>query len=279
MSRFACIASLVTTAPSSGSGASSGRKWLISFALPDLATLSCAITMPGVWVTAASRWTFLFPPALAPLRSLPSTATACRAGTCPRSPVTAGSSHGCSGCGRNQPSSRSWRKLPAAGAFCFRFFSFFPSSFCRFAAAAAVTCGSSAASASAPVRAASSSSASRPSGTRYSVRADGATRSPVAGLTRQPWAASSSWSQPAAAPAIASGPRYPHAAPATSTDTTGASSWRIPRLFRRSVSRAASARRSAPGSGASPPPRWRRTASISDDASTGAALHGDVSDG
>ena len=46
-----------------------------------------------------------------------------------------------------------------------------------------------------------------------------------------------------------------------------------------SVSRAASARRSAPGSGASPPPRWRRTASISDDASTGAALHGDVSDG
>ena len=120
-----------------------------------------------------------------------------------------------------------WRKLPAAGGFRFRFFSFsffFPSSFCRFAAAAAVTCGSSAASASAAVRAASSSSASRPSGTRYSVRADGATRSPVAGLTRQPWAASSSWPQPAAASAIASGPRYPHAAPATSTDTTAASS-------------------------------------------------------
>ena len=129
MSLFACIASLVTTAPSSGSGASSGLKWLISFALPDLATLSCAITMPGEWVTAASRCTFLFPPAFAPLRSLPSTATPCRAGTCPGSPVTAGSSHGCSGCGRNQPSSRSWRKPSAAGGFRFRFFSaFFASS-------------------------------------------------------------------------------------------------------------------------------------------------------
>ena len=223
--------------------------------------------------------TLLFPPALAPLRSLPSTATACRAVTCPGSPVTAGSSHGCIVCVRNQPSSRSWRKLPAAGGFGFRFFSFFPSSFCRFAAAASVTCGSSAASASAAVRAASSSSASRPSVTRYSVRADGATRSPVAGLTRQPCASSSSWSQPAAASAIASGPRYLRSAPAASTDTTVSSSWRIPRRFRRSVSRAASARRSAPASGASPPPRWRRTASISDDASTGAALHGDVSDG
>ena len=85
-----------------------------------------------------------------------------------------------------------------------------------------MTGGSSAVFASAAVRAASSSSASRPSATRYSVRADGATRSPVAGLMRQPWAASSSWSQPAAS-AIASGPRYPHAAPATSTDTTGGS--------------------------------------------------------
>ena len=40
---------------------------------------------------------------------------------------------------------------------------------------------------------------------------------PVAGLTRQPWAANSSWSLTAAGPAITSGPRYPHAAPATST--------------------------------------------------------------
>ncbi|MGH3199155.1 MAG: hypothetical protein ACRDNT_25265, partial [Streptosporangiaceae bacterium] len=85
--------------------------------------------------------------------------------------MTAGSSHGRSGYGRNQPSSRSSRKRSAAGGFRFRFFSvFFPSSSCRFAAAAAVTCGSSAASAGAPVRAAPDPSASRPCGTRHSVR-------------------------------------------------------------------------------------------------------------
>jgi len=70
LSRFACMASLVTTVPTSGSGASSGLKWLISFALPALATLSWAITIPGTWVTAASRCTFLFWPYFAPLRSL-----------------------------------------------------------------------------------------------------------------------------------------------------------------------------------------------------------------
>ena len=37
---------------------------------------------PGAWVTAASRCTFLFWPYFAPLRSFPSTATPCRAGTC-----------------------------------------------------------------------------------------------------------------------------------------------------------------------------------------------------
>ena len=193
--------------------------------------------------------------------------------------MTAGSSQGCSGCGRNQPSSLSSRNFSAAGGFRFRFFAFFPSSACRFAAAAAVTCGSSAASASAPVSAASNSSGSRISGIRYSVRADGATRSPAGGLTRQPCAASTSWSQPAAACPIASGVPYPHATPATSTDTAGPSSCRRPRRFRVSVSRASSARRRTPGSGASPPPRWRRTASISDDGSTGAAFHGDVFDG
>ena len=39
-----------------------------------------------------------------------------------------------------------------------------------------------------------------------SIDADGATRSPVRGLTRQPCAASTSWSQPSAACATASGP-------------------------------------------------------------------------
>ena len=52
----------------------------------------------------------------APLRSLPSTATPWRAGTCPGSPQAAGSSHGCCGCGRNQPSSLSSRNASAAGA-------------------------------------------------------------------------------------------------------------------------------------------------------------------
>ncbi|MGH3200271.1 MAG: hypothetical protein ACRDNT_31115, partial [Streptosporangiaceae bacterium] len=42
MPLFDCIASLVTTAPSSGSGASSGLKRLISLALPDLAALVLA---------------------------------------------------------------------------------------------------------------------------------------------------------------------------------------------------------------------------------------------
>ena len=140
----------------------------------------------------------------------------------PGSPVTAGSSHGCSGCGRNQPPSRSWRKLPAAGGFCFRFFFsfFFPGSSCRFAAAAAVTCGASAASASAAVRAASSSSASRPSGTRS---ASAATARPQPSRRADPATVGGQQflAQPAAASAIASGPRYPHAAPATSTDTAG----------------------------------------------------------
>ena len=182
LSLFACIASVVTTVPASGSGPSRGLKWLISFAFPDLATLSWPITMPGVWVTAASRCTFFFPPALAPLRSLPSTATPWRAGTCPGSPHTAGSSQGCCGCGRNQPSSLSSRKDSAAGGF--RFFRFCSCSRCcsaRRAAYAAGTAGSSAASASAPASAASNSSASSIAGIRYSVRADGATRRPVTG--------------------------------------------------------------------------------------------------
>ena len=81
MSRVACIASAVTTAPRSGSGSSSGLKCVTSFAFPDLATLSWPMTSPVTWVTAPSKCTFFFPPALASLRSLPSTATATRAGT------------------------------------------------------------------------------------------------------------------------------------------------------------------------------------------------------
>ena len=75
MSLVACMASEVTRTPSSGSGSSSGRKCVTSFAFPALATLSWAMTRPGTWVTAASRCTFFFPPALASLRSFPSTAT------------------------------------------------------------------------------------------------------------------------------------------------------------------------------------------------------------
>ena len=60
LSLFACMASLVMTVPASGSGASRGLKWPSSFAFPALATLSWPITIPGTWVTAASRCTFLF---------------------------------------------------------------------------------------------------------------------------------------------------------------------------------------------------------------------------
>jgi len=97
--------------------------------LPVLGDLVLGDDQAGTWVTAASRCTFFFPPALASLRSLPSTAAAGRAGTCPGSPVTAASSQGWAGCARNQPSALSSRKLPAAGGFRFLFLrltSFFP---------------------------------------------------------------------------------------------------------------------------------------------------------
>ena len=195
MSLFACMASLVMTVPASGSGASRGLKWLISFAFPALATLSWPITIPGTWVTAASRCTFLFWPDFAPLRSLPSTATPWRAGTCPGSPHAAGSSHGCCGWGRNQPSGLSSRNASAADGFRFRFFRF-PSCLCRCSARcaeyAAGTAGSSAIAATAAVRAASNSSASSSPGSRSSIDADGAARFPVRGLTQQPCAARTS---------------------------------------------------------------------------------------
>jgi hypothetical protein len=63
----------------------------------------------------------------------------------------------------------------------------------RGAAYAAGIAGSSASAATAPVRAASSSSASSSLASLSSIDADGATRSPVRGLTRQPCAASTSW--------------------------------------------------------------------------------------
>jgi hypothetical protein len=71
--------------------------------------------------------------------------------------------------------------------------------------------------------------ASSRAGSRPSVDALGGSCRLVTGLRRLPCAASTSWSQPAAAPAIASGPEYPHATPAISTDTSEPSECRIPR--------------------------------------------------
>ena len=230
--------------------------------------------MPGTWVTAASRCTFLFPPALAPLRSFPSTATPWRAGTCPGSPVTAGSSHGWAGCGRNQPSWRSSRKAAAAGGFRFLFFCRSSCSRCcsaRCAAYAAGIAGSSASAATAPVRAVSSSSASSSLASLSSIDADGATRSPVRGLIQQPCAASTSWPQPAAACATASGPEHAAATPATSTDTSDGSGCRFPRAFRKSVSRPSSDSRNDTGSSAVPAGNRQRTSSVSHDEGRGAA--------
>ena len=118
-------------------------------------------------------------------------------------------------------------------------------------------------------RAASNPSGSIISGSLPSVDADGATRSPVRGDTRQPCAASTSWPQPAAACAIASGPPSPAAVPATATETSDASWCRIPFTPRRSASRRASASRNRTGSGAAPDGKWRRMTPISHDEPTG----------
>ena len=277
------MASLVTTAPSSGSGASSGLKWLISLAFPALATLSWAITMPGTWVTAASRCTFLFPPAFAPLRSLPSTATPWRAGTCPGSPQAAGSSQGWAGCGRNQPSSRSSRKLAAGRRLPLPLLlPFLP-------ARAAVPRGArhTRPGPPGPARARPRPPSARPrtrpgpaaSGSLSSIDADGATRSPVRGLLQQPCAASTSWSQPAAACATASGPCTPPPPPRPAP---------IPATPADAASPAPSAHRSAappatpgttPDQAPFPAGRWRRRQSVSHDEEPGAvkAVLGDGS--
>jgi len=273
-SRWVCIASAVMTTPARGSGSSSGLKWVISFALPALATLSWPITSPVIWVTAPSRCTLVFPPALASLRSLPSTATAGRAGRWPGSPVMAGSSHGWPGAARTRPSGLVSRSASPAGGLQCRFF--FPPPGLPAAARAAIraaTRGSSAVGAAHADSPASSSSASSRAGSRPSVDADGGSYSLVRGLRRHPCPASTSWSQPAAAPAIASGLPCPHATPATSTDTSDGRECRIPRGFRGSASRVPSTSRSDAGSGGAPAaPRWQRTTSISDDAYTGTAF-------
>ena len=85
------------------------------------------------------------------------------------------------------------------------------------------------------------------------MEADGGTRSPVRALTRQPCAASTSRSQPAATCATASGPPCPAAAPPIITETSDGSGCRFPRGFRASASRPSSDSRSRTGSGAVPP--------------------------
>ena len=185
MSRFACIASAVMTAPSSGSGPSSGLKWLISFALPDLATLSWRDHDARDVGDGGEQVHLLVPAGLGALALLAVHGDAAGGRERARDPrITAGSSQGCSGCGRNQPSSLSSRKHSAAGGF--RFFRFFSClvALC-FRAARGVRGrdrGSSAASASAPVSAASNPSAIQSSpGAGTASDADGATRSPVTG--------------------------------------------------------------------------------------------------
>ena len=216
---------------------------------------------------------FLLPAGLGELALLPSTATPWRAGTWPGSPQAAGSSHGCSGCGRNQPSSRSSRNFSAAGGFGFLFFrrSSFPRCCsARCAAYAAGTAGSSAAAATAADSAASSSSASSSLASLPSIDADGDARTPVRGQVQQPCAASTSWSQPAAACATASGPLSAAAAPAAITDTSDGSGCRFPRALRESVSRPSSDSRRDTGSSTAPAGRWRRMQSVSHDEDAGA---------
>ena len=228
--------------------------------------------MPGTWVTAASRCTFLLPPALAPLRSFPSTATPWRAGTCPGSPVTADRATGGPGAaGTSRPGVPPGRPLrPAASA----------------------SCSSAVLPARAAVRAvrgirSRDRRVERERGHRpgqgglelvrvqqfaslSSIDADGATRSPVRGLVQQPCAASTSWPQPCAACATASGPEHAAATPATSTDTSDDSGCRFPRAFRKSVSRPSSDSRNDTGSSAVPAGKRQRTSSVSHDEGRGA---------
>ena len=150
----------------------------------------------------------------------------------------------------------------AAGGFRFRLFclsSCFRRCCSQCAAYAAGIAGSSAMMATAAVSAASNSSGSSSFGSLSSIDADGAVRLPVRGLTQQPCAASTSWSQSAAACATDSGRRAPAAAPATSTDISDGSGCRFPRALRASVSSPSSNSRRDTGSGAVPAGRWRRT--------------------
>jgi SRSO17 transposase len=142
-----------------------------------------------------------------------------------------------------QPSALTWRSACAAGGLRRRARScFFVLPAARRAAIRAVSRdpGGPSAAAASP---ASSSSASSSAGSRPSVEADGGSCSPVRGFRRVPCAASTSWSQPAAACAIARMLQYPHATPITSTDTSDASECRIPRGLRRPVSRDSSTSR------------------------------------
>src|SRR5271157_2712549 len=84
----------VMTASSRGSGSSSGLKCVISPALPALPALSWPITTPVTWVTAPSRCTLAFLPALASLRSLPSYPLTVAVGVAVSVPVAVGVSVG-----------------------------------------------------------------------------------------------------------------------------------------------------------------------------------------
>lgn len=190
LSRVVCMA--VTRTPSRGSGSSSGWKWLTSLALPALANLSWLITSPVTWVMAPSRCTFFFRAALASLRSLPSTATAGRAGMWPRSPVTAGPSHGWPGAARTQPAPRTSRSALAARGLRRRLLCCLLSFLlARRAGTRVAGRGSSAAAAAHPDSPACSSSASSSRGSRPSVDALSGSCRPVTGLRRVPCAASS----------------------------------------------------------------------------------------
>src|SRR5215470_1481178 len=342
LARVVCIASAVTSTSCRGSGSSSGWKWLVSLALPCLATRSWLITSPLAWVIAASRCTLGCPPTLARLRSLPSTATAGRAGRWPESPIRIGSSQGWVGAARTHPSSRVWRSACAADGLrrrrrVWRRLPCWAPARVRSDAVTSgvtwldvtwldvtwldvtwlgvtcsdvtwlgvtwlgvtwlgvtwsgvtcsdvtwlgvtcsdvtcsdvVTCaGPNATGANQPDSTASNSSASSRAGSRVNVDVDGATNCPVAGLRQQPCPASTSCSQPAAAPAMASMLVYPHATPASSTDTNEANACRTPRRSRGSVNRRANTAYNGTAALAGAwAAIWRRATSISDDADT-----------
>jgi len=101
------MASAVIRTSSRGRGASSGPKWVISLALPDFATLSWAMTRPGMWGDRGQQVHFLLAAGLGELAFL----------AVHRDRAAGGDVSGIAGHGRIQPGVQRVRAEPAVLPF------------------------------------------------------------------------------------------------------------------------------------------------------------------